>query len=267
MIELRPGSIYQRSLLHDELGGQRQYGISTPSQYDVVLLFTGKSGLEHGYHDGWRDDGIFLYSGEGQEGDMTFIRGNAEIRDHQKNGKELHLFEILDVGKVKYVGQMVCIGHKILGEDTRGVRRNIIQFELAPINSVDAEDVDVVPLLGNELAMLRAKAEADSSPNANIIERKNKIRERSAAIRAYGLKRADGICEYCQAQAPFTTSRGLPYLEIHHIRQLADGGPDHPEFVIGVCPNCHRRAHYGRDRQQVNDSMLELVKMIEKKLL
>jgi 5-methylcytosine-specific restriction enzyme A len=81
MFDLKPGNTYQRSSIHDELGGQRQYGISTPHKFNVVLLFTGLSGKEHGYHDGWRDDGVFLYSGEGQTGDMTFTRGNAEILD------------------------------------------------------------------------------------------------------------------------------------------------------------------------------------------
>jgi 5-methylcytosine-specific restriction enzyme A len=161
---------------------------------------------------------------------------------------------------------MICLGYHILDEDTRGVQRKTIQFELVPISTVDASEDDVRPLLREDLASLRAKAEASSEVNPRQVERTSTIRLRSAAIRAYALKRADGVCEYCQAPAPFTTSGGLPYLEVHHIKQLADGGPDHPEFVIGVCPNCHRRAHYGEDREEVRDSMLELVGMIEKDL-
>ena len=197
---------------------------------------------------------------------MTFTRGNAEIRDHQQNGKEIHLFEIRGGGNVRYIGQVVCIGYNILEEDARGVSRKIIQFELTPINSVDAEEVEVLSLLREDLSVLRTKAIAASFPDTNIVERTSAVRMRSAAIRAYGLKRANGVCVYCQAQAPFITLKGLPYLEVHHIKQLADGGPEHPEFVIGVCPNCHRRAHYGRDRQSVNDSMLELVQRIERRL-
>jgi len=263
MLDLRRDSVYQRQEIHDSIGGQRQYGISTPHDFKTILLFTGASGKEHGYHDGWRDDGIFLYSGEGQTGDMTFVRGNAEIRDHQKNGKELHLFQILGGGQVKYIGQMICTGYNILDEDTRGIHRKTIQFALLPIDAADASDKDVQVLLKDELSTLRKKAMASSSTNTQTSERKVTIRERSTAIRAYGLKRANGVCEYCQSKAPFITSDGILYLEVHHIKKLADGGPDHPDFVIGICPNCHRRAHYGVDREQVNKSMLELVKMIE----
>jgi 5-methylcytosine-specific restriction enzyme A len=143
MLDFKIGNIYHRSEIHDQFGGQRQYGISTPHKFNIIFLFTGQSGKEHGYNDGWRNDRIFLYSGEGQTGDMTFTRGNKEIRDHQETGKELHLFEIIGGGQVKYLGQMVCLEYRILDEDTRGITRKTIQFELAPIEFVDASEEDV----------------------------------------------------------------------------------------------------------------------------
>jgi 5-methylcytosine-specific restriction protein A len=48
-------------------------------------------------------------------------------------------------------------------------------------------------------------------------------------------------------------------LEPHHIRRVADGGPDHPEWVIGVCPNCHRRAHYAEDKVEFNETLRQIV--------
>jgi 5-methylcytosine-specific restriction protein A len=50
---------------------------------------SGEGGEQHGYADGWSADGLFLYTGEGQQGDMAFVRGNAAIRDHIDNGKEV----------------------------------------------------------------------------------------------------------------------------------------------------------------------------------
>jgi hypothetical protein len=41
---------------------------------------------------------------------------------------------------------------------------------------------------------------------------------------------------------------GSPFLETHHLIRLADGGPDTVENAVAVCPNCHRRLHYGRAR-------------------
>lgn len=73
-----------------------------------------------------------------------------------------------------------------------------------------------------------------------VRERRALYRMRSRAIRLYVLRRAAGKCEGCGAVAPFNTVNGEPYLEPHHIRHLADGGPDDPRWVVGVCPNFHR---------------------------
>ncbi|WP_419809296.1 HNH endonuclease [Sphingomonas sp.] len=75
---------------------------------------------------------------------------------------------------------------------------------------------------------------------------------RSRDVRDYVLARAGGVCEGCAGPAPFATASGRPYLEAHHIRRLSDGGPDDPRHVAGICPNCHRRAHYASDRSAFN---------------
>ena len=36
-----------------------------------------------------------------------------------------------------------------------------------------------------------------------------------------------------------------PFLEAHHIKQLAKGGLDTISNAVAVCPNCHRELHYG----------------------
>lgn len=62
--ELVVGEVYRRTVIHDQFGGQRQGGISTPAGEPVILLFTGSSGPQHSYDDGWVD-GVFCYFGEG----------------------------------------------------------------------------------------------------------------------------------------------------------------------------------------------------------
>jgi 5-methylcytosine-specific restriction protein A len=73
------GHVYKRSDLHARYGGQAQGGISTPAHHSFIFLFTSESGEHYGYEDGWSDDtdGIFLYTGEGQVGDMEYVRGNG----------------------------------------------------------------------------------------------------------------------------------------------------------------------------------------------
>ncbi|PKM79584.1 MAG: hypothetical protein CVU89_17460 [Firmicutes bacterium HGW-Firmicutes-14] len=60
------------------------------------------------------------------------------------------------------------------------------------------------------------------------------------------LERAKGICEECGNPAPFIrTSDGTPYLEVHHIIPLSKDGEDTVENGVALCPNCHRKAHFG----------------------
>ncbi len=66
------GRIYDRRRdLHVNYGGQQQGGISTPSEHPMIFIFTGDSGTHYGYEDGWDDDGVFCYTGEGQRGNIV----------------------------------------------------------------------------------------------------------------------------------------------------------------------------------------------------
>jgi len=128
--------IYKRTELHEKYGGQMQGGISTPSKHNFIFLFSSDKGEQYGYRDGWENNKIFRYTGEGQEGDMTFSRGNLAIRDHLANGKDLCLFEYVRQGYVRYVGQLSYQRHEIKeGTDKNGKPRKIIVFELARVAS------------------------------------------------------------------------------------------------------------------------------------
>ena len=73
---------------------------------------------------------------------------------------------------------------------------------------------------------------------------------RNAAVRRGALARAVGRCELC-GEPGFEMTTGALYLETHHIVPLSEGGPDHLSNVVAVCPNDHRRAHFGRDRDEI----------------
>jgi 5-methylcytosine-specific restriction protein A len=265
------GQEYRRRFLHEVFGGQWQGGISTPSQHNLILLFTGETGLQYGYEDGWTEYGVFLYSGEGQSGDMQFVRGNLAIRDHSEDGKDLHLFQSVRKGYCRYIGQMVCIGHYAQqGPDVDGHDRRVIVFELVPVGEfqepAEVARSEQAPRRDETLHTLRERAIAYSTVGATRSERRALVHQRSAAIRDYANLRADGTCEACGASAPFSTAAGRPYLETHHIRRLSDGGPDDPEWIAAVCPNCHRRAHYAADAEAFNEQLGAVVHEKERAL-
>jgi transcriptional regulator with XRE-family HTH domain len=87
--------------------------------------------------------------------------------------------------------------------------------------------------------------------------------QRSPIVRRYVLARANGKCEGCGAPAPFARADGTPYLEPHHLRCLSDEGLDHPAHVIGICPNCHRRVHFGVDGEAYNAKLMASMATIE----
>lgn len=276
------GRRYRRRDLHHAYGGQWQGGISTPSRQPLIFLFTGESGEQYGYRDGWEPDGTFQYTGEGQVGAMRFTRGNAAIRDHAAEGKDLHLFQTVKKGWVRYVGQMVCAGYNLVSgvPDREGNPRTGIVFLLVPHHGLEAhaanERIEGAGLEQSEiqeeepsgfwarpLADLRVLALEPPPPGLPPLQARRNIYRRSEAVRIYVLRRAHGLCEGCGQPAPFLTPGGRPYLEPHHTRRLSDGGPDHPAWVIALCPSCHRRAHYAEDATAFNASLVARASAVE----
>lgn len=75
---------------------------------------------------------------------------------------------------------------------------------------------------------------------------KTVIYDRNPDVVAEVLFMAKGKCEMCLSTAPFNRkSDGTPYLEVHHIIPLSQGGDDTVKNAIALCPNCHRKSHYG----------------------
>jgi 5-methylcytosine-specific restriction enzyme A len=82
---------------------------------------------------------------------------------------------------------------------------------------------------------------------------------RDPAVRAWVLQRSKGVCELCECPAPFVSVDGTPFLEVHHLLPLAEGGSDRPSNAVALCPNCHRELHYGRDAGVKRTTLLATV--------
>ena len=206
---------------------------------------------------------------------MQMTRGNLAITEADARNKELHLFEQVGDGLARYLGRAHYLGHhSAIGPDREGNDRKTIVFELELADggsdaNTSAPDLrSVTPLqqrgMWNEsLASLRQKALTPATRSATLTERRATIRIRSEAVKVYVLRRAEGACEGCETPAPFLRPDGRPYLEPHHIRRLADGGPDHPRWVAALCPNCHRRIHHAADGDMFNQQVSERIGRLE----
>lgn len=100
-----------------------------------------------------------------------------------------------------------------------------------------------------------------SKKNPEVRDTKTKQYKRSALVSAYVKRRAGQCCELCGEIAPFLDKDGNPYLEIHHVMWLSEGGADSIDNTVALCPNCHRKMHIVQEPKDI----LYLQKMLKNK--
>ena len=88
--------------------------------------------------------------------------------------------------------------------------------------------------------------------------------ERDHKVVAWITHLANGICESCNQPAPFQSQDEQPFLEVHHLKQLADGGTDTITNAIAVCPNCHRELHFGQNKVNKKIAIYKSIKRLIK---
>lgn len=146
---LEIGDVVPRRRIHETYRGQQQGGISTPVAIPDILVFTDPvSGAKFGYDkfEGVTPDGSYSYTGEGQYGPQTFVRGNLAIRDSAANGRTIRLFTTKGV-LATYVGAFTTGEPTYRIEtipDLDGEPRAGIIFNLVPIEA----DESLLPAYG-----------------------------------------------------------------------------------------------------------------------
>lgn len=118
-----------------------------------------------------------------------------------------------------------------------------------------------------KIEILRKKARRDARERVSTSATTRQTTQqytRSQAIKEYVKTRANGYCEGCGEPAPFISKTDDPYLHAHHIQELSEGGSDTLDTVVALCPNCHYHVHHGKDGEDYNQQLLEIVQDIEK---
>jgi hypothetical protein len=136
---LLPGETIERETLQERYGGRTHGRIGPSTRSPNVLLFSDPpAGEPHGLFDGWRADGCFHYTGEGQRGDQQMKSGNAAILRHAGAGRALRLF-LGAKGRVAYEGEFGLAADRPFyttdaPEIGDGPVRNVIVFRLSPLD-------------------------------------------------------------------------------------------------------------------------------------
>ena len=104
----------------------------------------------------------------------------------------------------------------------------------------------------NELTLTREQyvvyVDQKSTATGTVTEVISKTALRSKKLRALAMERSKGKCEHCGSTG-FRTAKGEIFAEVHHIEPVSSGGADELFNLIVLCPNDHRRAHFGEDAE------------------
>lgn len=125
-------------------------------------------------------------------------------------------------------------------------------------NSYEAEklvdkDDDVGLISTNdikEIINLEASCIPLERPEKNVGYRTSFQRNQETAKKS--IQRANYKCDIDESHSSFISKNGKPYMEAHHLIPLAtqdyfDYSLDVDANIICLCPNCHRKLHYGQD--------------------
>jgi len=123
-------------------------------------------------------------------------------------------------------------------------------------NLISEPAYDLADLEGKVKSLLFTeipKPKGNSTPNKKT--QNSQVYARDPKVKAWVLKQANGSCEVCDSPAPFFKEDDIPYLEVHHILPLSEDGSDTVTNAVAVCPNCHMKFHYGKDRMLMKEEV------------
>jgi len=267
---------FRNELLEFVDSKQQQSGIiwGPKEQGCVIVTSGGRHGKKAGYHDGKNEDGSWTYIGQGSKGNQDPYRfSNSLLTNQQRSvllfcAREINSKEAKERGnhkkKYKFEGIFEVLFWSLV-KVSEGKRRGdiLVSYLLIPSKNIfnDFEVEAAIPAKKDvTLADLRKRIEDKKS---NFSSKKKitiqEYKERSLLVKTYALLRANGVCELCKKTAPFVAETGVLFLEVHHIFRLADDGPDEPENVAALCPNCHREAHFGTNKNQIKNQLSNML--------
>lgn len=127
-----------------------------------------------------------------------------------------------------------------------------------------AKTIDEVPI---KEARARHLVQIERVPIGNANPQKMHSSDRFYFVRdlqvsIYVKAIASGQCELCEQAAPFQGRDGIPYLEVHHVKTLADGGPDFPSNTVALCPNCHRAIHLSNNVEKMREALYAKIRRL-----
>lgn len=213
------------------------------------------------------DNFIFVRSGNKEPGLISFGEVTSDPWPGEKTwaGKEGYFVD------VKFFVSFHRSSKPIITRDElyKKFKKDIRERTFSPQSSGAKLDTEVAKELWPFLLSLRNQAVEEvlrdggleEAPKATVATVRKYFR--SSVVKEDALKRAKGICQLCGKQGPFKL-KGRYFLEAHHVIPLSENGLDGIENVVALCPNCHRKMHLIKGKED-KDFLLDRAKKLSKK--
>lgn len=234
---------------------QTQGGMRRSKVTNSLLLISHRSTnvKEAIYEDRWDND-VLYYTGMGQEGNQNLDgTQNKTLNETKQNEARVFLFEVFKPTEYIYTGEVELIDAPFI-EKQLDINENMRNVWIFPLK-LKSSKILIEEKQLKEIEVIRAKKIHELNDNEiekgvqsgkKIPSKRTTITttyERNQYIIEYAKRKAKGICQLCDSPAPFNNKKSEPYLEVHHIKWLAQGGSDTIENVVALCPNCHSKMH------------------------
>lgn len=91
----------------------------------------------------------------------------------------------------------------------------------------------------------------------------SRVYERNPEIKEYLISKNGPICEYCGWQSDIADQNDQYYIEIHHLLPISQKGSDSIWNALLLCPNCHRKFHFSKNKEVLIDAALKRIKRLK----
>lgn len=181
-------------------------------------------------------------------------RENKSVLNYRKNNTRLYMFETYGNNKYYFFGEIEFARDPFFNENNQAIFPFKLKEKQKTIIDNEVDKVDGIPTNYKDFWCLQLITESTiekainlpvikGSTSFNKQKTNNSSSDRERSVIAYVKHRASGVCDLCGKKAPFISKEGVPFLECHHVIQIADDGPDRVYNAVALCPNCHRKMH------------------------
>lgn len=246
-----------------------RYRTGSPNLSIITSLSEAQATSQHNPYEDRFENGVLMYTGEGQKGDQKLSSGNLRLYEAITTHQPVHVFQKLQVDQYLFCGLFRVIGYQTERQPgSDDFIRTVFIFKLTPIVNPNVSPSnkgfsDVVKETNEEQKLLDSLLQIQSHlKNEKISAESLPTRYKRSHKLVDTLKKLyDYKCQLCDPQQPspeIVMKDGKKYVEVHHVlgfSEILSGMNDeqNEEYVIDqynnvicCCAHHHRLLHHYR---------------------